>query len=166
MAKKDTLIFSHWYHLNENLQQSSKEFYSELTQTIRQRKLPNVSISTIYHREGGIVSAKREYLRVKREEYIFDICAAPFGNGFFISWWLGEKISFLLSLVSFIPFIGDSMVRSARPSTYYRKDTTLMFQESVHLAVLEVLDGIIETNGLKALYGFERKPIMSDLFKH
>ena len=34
-----------------------------------------------------IASAKREYLRMQRGKYAFDICAAPFGNGFFVSWW-------------------------------------------------------------------------------
>ena len=35
------------------------------------------SVSRIDHREGGILSAKREYLRVRRKELIFDICARP-----------------------------------------------------------------------------------------
>jgi hypothetical protein len=39
---------------------------------------------------GGPASAKREYLQVGREKLIFDICGAPFGTGFFVSWWLAE----------------------------------------------------------------------------
>lgn len=35
--------------------------------------------------EGGLLSAKREYLRLKRERLVFDICAAPFGTGYFFS---------------------------------------------------------------------------------
>src|SRR5207302_6476924 len=31
-----------------------------------------------------------EYLRVLREKNVFDICGAPFGNGFFVSWWCGK----------------------------------------------------------------------------
>ena len=41
--------------------------------------------------EGGVLSAKREYLRVTRQKLAFDLCAAPFGTGFFFSWWVGEK---------------------------------------------------------------------------
>lgn len=163
---RDTLAFSHWYHLNENLQQSSKEFYNQLTQAIQKRKLPKVSLSQIYHKEGGVVSAKREYLRVKREEYIFDICAAPYGNGFFVSWWLGEKISLLRTIMLSIPFLGAGIVAVFKPFTYYRMDAAMMFQESIHMAVLEVLEGIIEAKGLKALSETERKPIMKDFLKN
>jgi len=165
MAKKDTLVFSHWYHLIENFQQSSQEFYSSLEQAIKKRNLPDVRISRIDFKEGNIFSAQREYLRVKRKELVFDICAAPFGNGFFISWWLGEKMGALLSLLLVIPFLGSLIAKTSRPATYYRLDTTLMFQESIHLAVLDVLEGIIEAKGLKSLSESERKPIMSDLFK-
>ncbi len=165
MAKKDTLVFSHWYHLTENIQQSTQEFYSRLEQTIKKRDLPDVRISRIDFKEGNIFSAQREYLRVKRKELVFDICAAPFGNGFFISWWLGEKMGALLSLLLLVPFLGALIAKTSRPATYYRLDTTLMFQESVHLAVLEILDGLTEAKGLRALSESERKPIISDLFK-
>ena len=33
-------------------------------------------------------TAKREYLRIRRNEYTYDICGTPFGSGFFISSWL------------------------------------------------------------------------------
>ena len=165
MAKKDTLVFSHWYHLIENFQQSSQEFYSSLEQAIKKRNLPDVRISRIDFKEGNVFSAQREYLRVKRKELVFDICAAPFGNGFFISWWLGEKMGALLSLLLVIPFLGSLVAKTSRPATYYRLDTTLMFQESVHLAVLEILDDVITAKGIRTLTEAERKPIMSDLFK-
>ncbi|MHB9010674.1 MAG: hypothetical protein ACYC49_00385 [Ignavibacteriaceae bacterium] len=165
MAKKDTLVFSHWYHLTENFQQSTQEFYSGLEQMIKKRNLPDVRISRIDFKEGNIFSAQREYLRVKRKELVFDICAAPFGNCFFISWWLGEKMGTILSLLLVIPFLGSLVAKTSRPATYYRLDTTLMFQESVHLAVLEMLDGLTEAKGLRALSESERKPIISDLFK-
>ena len=37
-----------------------------------------------------LASANRQYLRMHRGKHAFDICAAPFGNGFFVSWWLTE----------------------------------------------------------------------------
>ncbi len=36
------------------------------------------------------LSGKRIYLRVSREGLNFDICAAPFGTGYFFSWWLAR----------------------------------------------------------------------------
>jgi hypothetical protein len=41
--------------------------------------------------EGGLLSAKREYLRATYGRYSFDICAAPFGKDFFFSWWLTRR---------------------------------------------------------------------------
>ena len=97
MAKKVSVIISHWYQLIEGLQESSQQFYFLLEHAINERQIPNIDISRIDHREGGALSAKREYLRVRRKEYLFDVCAAPFGNGFFISWWLGEVWQYSVS---------------------------------------------------------------------
>ena len=41
-------------------------------------------------------SGKRTYLRVSREGLNFDICAAPFGTGYFFSWWLAKIPRILL----------------------------------------------------------------------
>ena len=35
--------------------------------------------------EGGLLSADRSYLRMQRENLVFDVCAAPFGKSFFFS---------------------------------------------------------------------------------
>ena len=165
MAKQAPIILSHWYHNIEGLQESSQKFYKSLVEAILQRKVPDIEISRILYKEGGVFSAKREYLRVQRREHIFDICAAPFGNGFFFSWWLGEKISFFWVLILMIPFIGIPMMNYFRPQTYYRHDTALMFQQSISSAVHEFIDGITKAKGLRSLSELEKKPILSDFFK-
>ncbi|MBI1769653.1 MAG: hypothetical protein HYR67_14895 [Bacteroidetes bacterium] len=164
-AKPPAAIFSHWYHLIENLQLSSQEFYQSLGQALTTRNIPGIKLDRVDHHEGGVLSAKREYLRVNRKEHTFDVCAAPFGNGFFISWWLGETTSDFWNFIIKIPLVGPALLRTFRPETYYRLDTALMFQESTHAAVLEVLDSITQTKGVRALTELERKPIMNDLFK-
>lgn len=165
MAKRAPIPLSHWHHSFENLQESPQKFYNSLVEAISQRNIPGIDISRIDYREGGVFSAKRLYLRVQRKEHIFDICAAPFGSGFFFSWWLGEKISLFWSLVILIPFFGIPMVTAFRPQTYFRHDTALMFQDSISSAVHEVIDGITKAKGLRSLSEPERKPIMSDFFK-
>jgi len=90
MAKQPAVVFSNWYHLLEGLQESSKGFYSSLEEAIKKRELPEVLVSRVDYREGGILSAEREYLRAERKGLLFDVCAAPFGTGFFVSWWLGK----------------------------------------------------------------------------
>jgi len=111
MPKKADIV-SHWYHLIEVLQESPKNFYASLEASIAKREPPEVSISRVDYLEGGMLSSRREYLRVKRRNYVFDICAAPFGRGFFISWWLAEDrpswvtaligLAFLVLMVSFL----------------------------------------------------------------
>jgi hypothetical protein len=99
--------------------------------------------SRITWKEGGLLSAKREYLRVRRKEFVFDVCAAPFGKGFFFSWWLGEIPSGFLQFISLIPFIGPIVLwivhHLIKPTTYYKLDTAYMFQKAVHATVMEVI---------------------------
>ncbi|MCX6168670.1 MAG: hypothetical protein NTX65_05000 [Ignavibacteriales bacterium] len=165
MASKESIPFAHWSHLTEGLQESAQKFYASVEESVKKRQIPDIKLSRIDYKEGGLFSAKREYLRVKWKSYIFDICAAPFGTGFFMSWWLGQIPSPIMALVYMIPFIGPLMVRSFKPETYYQLDTTQMFQESIHLAVLEVLDQTTQASGLRLLTESERKPIMQDLLK-
>lgn len=61
-----------------------------------------------------------------------------------------------------VPIIGWLYTWLFKPSTYYRIDTTLMFQQAVHSAVMEVVDEITKANGLRALSESERKPIMRE----
>jgi len=165
-AKKVSVVLSHWYHLIEGLQDSPLQFYGSVDEAIRRRQLPDVKLARVDYREGGLFSAKREYFRVRRKEYIFDICAAPFGgNAFFVSWWLGETIGFFSGLLLLIPFVGPALVRALRPLTYFRLDTALMFQESVHAAVLEVLDERTSAKGLRMLSELERKPTLGEAFR-
>ena len=51
------------------------------------------------------------------------------------------------------------------PPTFYKLDTALMFQEAVHNAVLEVIDGMTSAKGLRALSDLERKPILKAFAK-
>jgi len=186
MARKVTAVLSHWHKLFEGMQASPQQIYSQMEEAINKREIPDVKISRISYPEAGALSARREYLRVQRMDYIFDICAAPFGTGFFVSWWLGntQKFSWLLAIIIvvlievfglvirlpwWLPLaIGVVIVVLWRLSlrlTYYRLDTALMFQDSVHSAVLEVIDQATEGKGIRAMSELERKPILSDLFK-
>ena len=158
-------IISHWYNLIGNLQASPKEFYASIEGAIRSRQVPDAKTSRVDWSEGGIFSARREYLRVKRKEFLFDICGAPFGTGFFVSWWLGEVPSGFFGLLSQIPVIGFIFQVFIRPTTYYKIDTALMFQQAVHAAVLEVVDEMTKAKGIRALSELERKPILREFYK-
>jgi hypothetical protein len=158
-----------------------------------------------------LLSAKREYLRIIRGKYSFDVCAAPFGTGFFFSWWLtilplqwftyflgfvmllvlaeyafiqgGILVAFLCTVfvlpivlwiagnivreeggafedtILAIPYIGALYAKVFDPPTYYKMDSALMFQEAIHNAMLEVIDGLTTAKGIRMLSETERKPI-------
>ena len=220
MAKADaSLVISHWYKLIENFQASPMAFYSSVEAAIERRQIPDTSTSRVDWKEGGLLSARREYLRITRGKLTFDICGAPFGTGFFFSWWLAEvpaaygllhvflililvlvliymifaafgfltgvfltivvlPLTFLLlgnavrqgklgseEVVLAIPMIGALYDRIFKPNTYYKIDTALMFQSTVHAAVLEVIDELTSAKGLRALSELERKPILREFFK-
>ena len=86
----DGQVLSNWHTLLEDFSTSSQEFYVAVEEAIRQRKLPEISISRVRFAEGGIASPEREYLRVQRNRVAFDICSAPYGGGHFFSWWLAR----------------------------------------------------------------------------
>ena len=255
-------VVAHWHKLIENLQVSSKEFYTAVQAGLSRRRVPALKTRVVVRNEGGILSPRREYLRMTDGRVAFDLCAAPFGTGFFFSWWLVEEkaswvavyalafvvatrwIHFCLVLglhtlrvmttaqaqlieprnwspvqlwwVGFwdswffqpspllslwfpagfaaelaawclglglvltvvhllarvgkigperamraIPILGWVYVKVFAPVTYYQIDTALMLRGAVHSAVLEAIDGITSSRGLRSLNEAERKPIMT-----
>lgn len=78
----------YWQQLLEELQASPQGFYAAVDAAIQRRAIPDCRLSRVDWHEGGLVSAKREYLRAERGDILIDICGAPFGNAFFVSSWL------------------------------------------------------------------------------
>ena len=223
---KPSNIISQWCQLIENFQASPQDFYGAFERAAASRAVPESLAKRVEHKEGGLASANREYLRLQRGKYAFDLCAAPFGTGFFVSWWftvpplawgflytlgfffgvmicytmaysigfaVGAAISgltfgaflgfasALLGVPAFLWFLGYSLrngiiagestvlgiplvgwlyERIFAPPSFYSIDTALMFQEAVHNAVLEVVDGMTASKGIRALTESQRKPIM------
>lgn len=214
MRKALPEVMGHWSKLLEGMEASPMEFYAAVEAAIERREIPEATTVRIEWPEGGVMGAKREYLRVQRHEHVMDICGAPFGRGFFVSWWLGREQSpygllaliallattvlliwifgeifgtfagFLLALLAlpvllwfFVRYLADQLPmwddalaampvfgfiyrRWIRPFTYYRVDTAQMFRTAVDAAVQEVVDEMVEAQGLRALTAAERKPVM------
>lgn len=78
-------ILNHWIAFAEGTAITPKEFYADLEKQLAARDITGMKISRIEYAEGGLLSEKREYLRLVREWLVFDICAAPFGGGYFFS---------------------------------------------------------------------------------
>ena len=108
---------------------------------------------------------KEDTLESSGKKYQYDICAAPFGDGFFVSWWLLDRASWIQILIRLIPFIGSWLVRKLYPITYYKIDTASMFMTYAQASVLKVIKDITNDKGVRALSEAERKPILNDIFK-
>ena len=142
-----------WQQGFDNLKFSSDEFYKSAEEAIRKREIPGISFSRVHYSEGGVMSANREYLHVVRGEYIFDICAAPFGSGFFVSSWYVEKPDFMKKILRTIPLFAGLM----GTRTYFQIDTDAMFKSFVHAGMLEAIDAMTTSKGVRALTEFERR---------
>lgn len=155
---------SRWYTLINNFEYSPKEFYKHLQVELESHGITKIKIKEEYIKEGGIMSHSRIYLRVTWKDYQYDICAAKFGKGYFISWWLFYKDSIWKILVSKIPFVGRWIALKLYPITYYRTDTASMFMLYVHASLIKTIDDITNNSGIRTLTEEQRKPILNDVF--
>lgn len=163
-----TTVVSHWNKLIEGLQQSSDEFYREAEKNIKEHQLKDVATERVNLSEGGFFSANREYLQIRRKEFVYHVCAAPYGTGFFVSSWLGEKEAGFWAWLCGLRYVGwfFALLRSlTKPLTYYRIDQGMMFHAAMHSAVTRALDTVLEQRSMKPLTELDRKPVMRDLFE-
>ncbi len=85
LKAKKADVLGHWYTLIPNFNSSTQDFYQLVEQELKERQVPGLQITHEEFAEGGILSDKREYLRMTREWLVFDVCAAPFGTSYFFS---------------------------------------------------------------------------------
>ena len=156
---------SNWNTLIDNFNFSSKEFYAELKKELYNHGITGMIITSADLPEGNIFSRKRIYLRIFWKDYKYDVCACPFGDGFYISWWLEYRTPILKILIGKIPFIGIWMANKLYRITYYKIDTASMFMAYAQASVLKVIEDITNDKGVRALSEAEKKPVLNDIFK-
>lgn len=157
-----TEVISHWNTLIEDFNTSPQQFYAAVARAIQKRQIPNARIEIIFLNESHLLSARREYLKIScKKDFYFTICGAPFGTGFFISYWLLQPPDgCLFELLKPFPMLFGIVQFLIKPWTYYRIDTASMFQTATYSALMEVIDSITSSQGLRALPETERKPVM------
>lgn len=158
-------VHSHWNTLIDNFKFSTKDFYELLRIELQSHGIKGMNITYARLKEGNALSSKRLYLRLEWKGFQYDICAAPFGKGFFISWWMLYKNSFWQILFSKIPFIGGWLVKKLYPETYYKIDTASMFMTYAQSSVVKVIEDITKEKGIRKLTDDQKKPIMENVFK-
>ena len=89
-SKKSADVIDHWYALVPSFNSSTKDFYEGIEKELKTREVPGLDIFHVDFTEGGVLSQKREYLRMTRERLVFDICAAQFGTAYFFSFRFAE----------------------------------------------------------------------------
>ncbi|MBX7164065.1 MAG: hypothetical protein K1X49_10240 [Saprospiraceae bacterium] len=134
MAQPIPLPTSHWLHDFPGLKFSAMEFYAEVEATLKAREIPGAKASRINLNQTGIFSAKREYLRVVNGEMTFDICAAPYGTGFFISWWYGERVGTLRTILYRILIKGPFFHKASERKSKYQLNIRPYFMRLLNLA--------------------------------
>ena len=138
-------FISYTPQLFERMSFSSQEFYNRLEQALAERAIPDLNVSRVIWKEGGMLSPGREYVRVQRERYVFDVCAAPFGTGFFVSLWCAERplrlgilLWFLLASALLIA-TSCFMQKQAEIHHYLMRDFGLDWTGAVSLAFFGLL---------------------------
>jgi hypothetical protein len=106
MAALPDNVLAHWSTLVEGLGASAPEFYADVETAVERRMIPGATLERIEYRESGALSSLREYLRIRRQRHVFDVCGAPFGNGFFFSWWLADEKPTLSAGASILIVLG------------------------------------------------------------
>ena len=68
-----------------NIQFSVREFYKIIEELIDEKYIPGVKMFYIFESQGGLFSAKRQYLRVVHKQICIQIAAIPYGNGIMVT---------------------------------------------------------------------------------
>ncbi len=85
LGSRKAEVFSHWGTLTPGCHFSTQDFYLEIEQAIRAKQWPGVEMLRLDFHESGLLSHKREYLRVIRQRQLFDVCASTFGKDYFFT---------------------------------------------------------------------------------
>jgi hypothetical protein len=133
-------VHSHSYQHFEELSLSSSQFYTHLTKLVSTYNFPKVDCEVVVMDEVNFFGASREYLRIKKNNLKFYVCAAPFGRSFFVSWWLGETENDIVLTLRRIPILKWFVPVG---KTYYQIDTELMFIKSIDAIVKGMIDKLI-----------------------
>ena len=140
-------LHDHSYQHFEDLQLSSNEFYAMLEKMIGEYQYPDLTLSRRNIKEGGMLSAKREYLCITRDYQNFYVCAAPYGRSFFISWWLQEDAHTATNIAEKVPLFGKTIAQRMESKTYYQLDTELMFVHSINSIVKRAVEKVKADHG-------------------
>jgi hypothetical protein len=145
-VKTPLTIKSHWQHFYDNCNIAAGDFYTQVEAGLKDRQIKGISVTTESFLQSHVFSAKRVYLRITENEYVFYICAAPFGTGTFISWWLCVKDE---KIANKIPILSRLAGKDRNNKTFYQMDTEAMYKSAIHSVVASVADSLTSEKGYR-----------------
>lgn len=154
LGKTPVTIKNNWQTFVDGLQISTDDFYNLVKTGLKERQINHVDVAQESFLEKHIFSARRMYLRVIQDEYVFYICSAPYGTGTFFSSWLCIKDE---RFINKIPILSKLAGKDRNNKTFYQMDTESMFRSSVHTTVIEAVNSLTEARGKRGLTELERQ---------
>ncbi len=154
---------SHWNTLIDDFEYSTQDFYQRFKKELLSKGISGITADDVSLQERNIFSSRRRYIRVKWKKHYYYICAAAFGDGFFISWWLTKKKTWVQLILGSIPWLGNIILRLFYTLTFYKIDTASMLMTYCHKSALKVIDDITDDKGIR-LSETDRKPILNEIF--
>jgi hypothetical protein len=156
-------VIHYWHELVANFQTSPQDFYAAVEKSLQERKVPGLDATRVDFAEGGLLSAKREYLRLTRERLVFDICAAPFGTSFFFSCRFAElplvisadavfATLFVLAVPYLIFFHWWGWIRAIFAVLVYLGIVTCVLSNAVSIGLGNLDAWLIKQPGIGAIY--------------
>jgi hypothetical protein len=105
-----------WLHSASEFNLDPQEFYGRIEKHLEDQKIPGMEISRVEFAEGGLLSNQRQYLRLMRERFAIDTCAAPFGKNYFFSCRFVHvpalvRLWHIVAAVAFFGIVGTLLIR-------------------------------------------------------
>jgi hypothetical protein len=145
----ETTVHAHKYQHFEDLQLSTKDFYTLVRDLVEEYRYPGVTCTPVNMKEAGLFSSSRDYLRISKGRHHYFVCASPFGRSFFISWWLQEDEYTAANVARKIPWLGAALASRMESKTFYEIDTQLMFTTSINSLIGVAVERVKMTKGFK-----------------
>lgn len=169
---EQTELLSHWHNTFDCTKADVGAFYSSIEKAVKARDISDVKFSRPTFKEGGVLSAAREYLQIERGDLQYQVGAGPFGTSFFVSGRLIARGKFVDSVVGDMSkggvlgqVAGFLTSKVLGLDTYYRLDTAQAFLDITHSAVLEKVNDIRKAANLPQLTEAESRPILKGFFQ-
>ncbi len=164
MPTKDHPILARWRAQLAGINCSPLAFFALVQDAISEAAFPQVEFSDVVHREGGLFTADRIYLRVRHRDMYFDVSAFVAGRYLVVGYWLLQDPPGVRDLLAEIPGIAFVVDRAIVPATYYAVDAIEAFQHAVHDAILRVCDDLSNWHNTSLLTEEQRQPIWEDIW--